>query len=306
MNGLQHSGARLTQIGDQVVWLMPQGALYWPAQSTLFVADVHLGKAASFRAQGQPVPAGTTAATLKKLSQALDCVQARRLIVLGDFLHSAAIHRSTTTLHAVRQWRERHASLLITLIRGNHDDHAGDPDPALQIDVVNEPYPVGPFACRHEPLIAVSQSEGRQSRSSESFWLAGHVHPVLVLKGATGPSRRERVRLKGFIVQPGGCILPAFGEFTGGHPYEPATRDRCFVVVEQTGANGSGDVSGDGSGGEGAGRVLEVPVSLVSARSRPFRQRVRNAQNAQDAEDAEDVQNIDAVHPQARRPDRNA
>ena len=32
--------------------------LFWPLARTLFIADVHLGKAASFRAAGVPLPSG--------------------------------------------------------------------------------------------------------------------------------------------------------------------------------------------------------------------------------------------------------
>ena len=45
--------------GERVV-LRVERALFWPAQATLFVADVHLGKAATFRAGGVPLPRGGT------------------------------------------------------------------------------------------------------------------------------------------------------------------------------------------------------------------------------------------------------
>lgn len=261
------------------VWLMPHGTLYWPAQSTLFVADVHLGKAASYRQQGQPVPTGTTSTTLSRLSMALSASQAKRLIVLGDFLHSAAVHRAQGTLNALRQWRARHPELSIILIRGNHDDHVGDPESSLGIEVVNEPYTVGPFACRHAPEMTLPQDPQpkgslQDASSQTTFWLAGHLHPVLVLKGQTG----ERIRLKGFVVRPDGCILPAFGAFTGGHPYEPARHDRCFVVIDEADSSGQGqyceqaDIPG--------ARVLEVPAAMVQTRSGPTRRDVRALHNA--------------------------
>ena len=43
----------------EAVWLLPEHALWWPAQRVLFIADLHLGKAATYRTLGQPVPAGT-------------------------------------------------------------------------------------------------------------------------------------------------------------------------------------------------------------------------------------------------------
>ena len=48
--------------------LLAGRAVWWPEASTLFVADVHLGKAESFSALGVPVPRGPTAATLDRLA----------------------------------------------------------------------------------------------------------------------------------------------------------------------------------------------------------------------------------------------
>jgi metallophosphoesterase superfamily enzyme len=44
--------------------LLPEKAVFWPAQGMLIIADIHFGKAASFRAQGIPVPRGTTTENL--------------------------------------------------------------------------------------------------------------------------------------------------------------------------------------------------------------------------------------------------
>ncbi|MEZ5740472.1 MAG: hypothetical protein R3E68_14170 [Burkholderiaceae bacterium] len=46
----------------ETLWLLPEGALFDPAGASLFVADVHLGKAESFRRLGcrcRWPPAGT-------------------------------------------------------------------------------------------------------------------------------------------------------------------------------------------------------------------------------------------------------
>ena len=42
-------------LAGEPVHLLAQHALWWPAQGTLFIADLHLGKAATFRARGIPV-----------------------------------------------------------------------------------------------------------------------------------------------------------------------------------------------------------------------------------------------------------
>ena len=58
--------------------------LYWPARKTLFLADLHLGKGAAFRAEGRPVPEGSTAETLRRLSNAICETACERVILLGD------------------------------------------------------------------------------------------------------------------------------------------------------------------------------------------------------------------------------
>ncbi len=47
----------------------PDGALYWPEQSLLAVADLHLEKGSSFAARGQLLPPYDTAATLARLAR---------------------------------------------------------------------------------------------------------------------------------------------------------------------------------------------------------------------------------------------
>ena len=70
--------------------LLPERALWWPQGQTLFIADLHMGKAASYRALGQPVPGGTTQENLDRLSALIEKHSPQQVIFLGDFLHAAA------------------------------------------------------------------------------------------------------------------------------------------------------------------------------------------------------------------------
>lgn len=83
------AGALPWSLAGEAVWLLPEGALWWPAGAALFVADLHLGKAATFRARGLPVPGGTTQHNLARLSQLVQQHRAGQLVLLGDFLHAA-------------------------------------------------------------------------------------------------------------------------------------------------------------------------------------------------------------------------
>nr|WP_225614188.1 ligase-associated DNA damage response endonuclease PdeM [Delftia sp. DLF01] len=215
-------------LAGEPVHLLAQHALWWPAQGTLFIADLHLGKAATFRARGIPVPAGTTQGNLDRLSALLQGLSVRRLVVLGDFLHAAQA-RTPSVLAALADWRLRHAALEVVLVRGNHDSHAGDPPSALGISVVDEPWRLGPFAGCHYPQEAPA-----------CHVLAGHVHPAVVLRGPG----RDALRLPCFAVHPGFTLLPAFGLFTGMASLPPGPGLQCFAV-------GGGRVWAVPGGGDG-------------------------------------------------------
>jgi DNA ligase-associated metallophosphoesterase len=203
--------------GGETVWLLPERALYWPAGRVLFVADLHLGKAAAYRAQGQPVPAGTTRENLARLSQLLRHYRPSQLVFLGDFLHAAQA-RTPSVLAGLAAWRGEFSALDCVLVRGNHDSRAGDPPAALGMRVVDEPFVVGSFAACHHP----------QSHATHAV-LAGHVHPVLSLRGPG----RDHLRLPCFCLEAGLAILPAFGEFTGGWSVAPQTGRQLYPVGGQ-------------------------------------------------------------------------
>jgi len=192
------AGARRLVCCGEELWLLAERALYRTGVSTLFVADTHFGKDATFRALGIPVPRGSDEETLGRLTRALLATQATRLVVLGDFFH-ARQGWTESTLASLSAWRERHAELEVLLVKGNHDAHAGDPPFFLRIDVVEGDVLEMPFLYTHEP-----RSDGR------SFVFGGHIHPgvSLSLGGAT-------VTLPCFFFT-GDCVtLPSFGQFTG-------------------------------------------------------------------------------------------
>ncbi|MEO5671497.1 MAG: ligase-associated DNA damage response endonuclease PdeM [Ramlibacter sp.] len=214
------------RVADADVLLHPSGAALLSAQQTLLIADAHFGKAVSFRKLGVPVPTGTTTETLDLLSAAVADTQAKRIVFLGDFLHSKRSH-APGTLGALARWRAGNAALELTLVRGNHDDRAGDPPASLGIRVVDEPLPLGPFALCHHPQAIPG-----------AYVLAGHWHPCISVSGRAF----ERLRLPcfwfgddtGALPQYATGVLPAFGSFTGMHRIDPRAGDRIFPIADQT------------------------------------------------------------------------
>src|ERR1700712_3226350 len=99
-----------TEWAGEKLALLPERALWWEREQTLFIADPHFGKASAFRFAGIPVPETAHDADLVRLEAALRKTAARRLIILGDFLH-ARTGRSEATLSALHLWRSQHAHL---------------------------------------------------------------------------------------------------------------------------------------------------------------------------------------------------
>ena len=203
--------------GGERLRLLPQRVAWLPEHDVLLVADAHLGKAASFRSLGVPVPEATTAGTLARLDAALDATGASGVAFLGDLLHSAQ-GRAAATLDAVQAWRERHAALQLWLVRGNHDARAGDPPPAWRVHALDEPWRLGRLHLRHHP-------DGAEPGVPV---VAGHVHPGAVLGGRA----HERLRLPCFHLRGHCLLLPAFGEFTGLQVLPQQPGDRVFVVAD--------------------------------------------------------------------------
>lgn len=203
------------EAGGATLRLLAQRAAFLPAYKTLLVADAHIGKAQSFRRLGVPVPGGTTAETLQRLEAAVATTGARQVVFLGDLLHSAR-GRNARTWAAVAQWREQHRHLALTLVRGNHDNRAGDPPPEWGVDCIDGPLLLGPLALAHHP----------QPRPGQ-YVLAGHIHPAAVLGGRA----HDSLRLPCFHFGPQVGVLPAFGAFTGMHVMRRDSGDRVFVVA---------------------------------------------------------------------------
>ncbi len=202
-----------------MLWLLPQRAVWWPAASAVFVADVHFGKAATFRRAGQPVPHGTTADNLARLDAVLAATGAEHLIFLGDFLHARS-GADAPLWNQLLPWRERHAGVAMTLVRGNHDLHAGDPPRALGVALVDEPWQLVPsgsvLACHHPQAV------------DGGTVLAGHLHPTVTLRGRA----RDALRLPCFAWTPGLLVLPAFGAFTGTAPQSVVPSAQLFAIAD--------------------------------------------------------------------------
>jgi DNA ligase-associated metallophosphoesterase len=187
------------------------GALYWPEESLLVVADLHLEKGSSFARRGMLLPPYDTTETLSRLAKLVAHYAPRIVISLGDNFHdgggparlSDTDRASLSALQRGREW---------VWIAGNHD-----PDPADGIGgAFAAAFSLGALTFRHHP-----------SRNAPAGEIAGHLHPV-----ARIAQRGRAVSRRCFATNGRALVMPAFGAFTGGLN----VRDQAFTSVFGAGA----------------------------------------------------------------------
>jgi DNA ligase-associated metallophosphoesterase len=171
------------------------GALFWPSQQALLVADLHLEKASWFARFGQFLPTYDSHATLTALAAEVDQTGATRLFCLGDSFHDRFgcdrlpddARALLTSLTARLDW---------TWIVGNHDpgfaDHCGGR--------IEDEVEIAGIVLRHEAELDEPRPE-----------FSGHFHPKLRLQ-----LRGRRVSRRCFVRSATKIIMPAFGSLTGG------------------------------------------------------------------------------------------
>lgn len=198
--------------GERLI-LLEQKAIAWPRTRSLIVADLHFGKPAAFRMAGRPVPE-STASDLDRLDQLLSEHRSKRLIILGDFFHSAA-GLQLEMMDAVADWCGKKASLEIVLVPGNHDRKSGQPPACWGIQNVADGWSLAPFSFCHEPR-----------DTAGTHVMAGHIHPAISLREKFGGG----MRVPCFWFSQNCAVLPAFGSFTGTHTIRPLAGDKIYAV----------------------------------------------------------------------------
>lgn len=216
---------------DCSLQLLPGRAAFVPATQTLLLADVHLGKAATFRRAGIPVPEGSAQRDLARLERLVADHAARRVLVLGDLLHA----RSGCTEVVIEEFRACRARIAaeVILVLGNHDRGLAKSPAALAdrlgIDACVAALDEPPFRFVHEPASSVAAPH------RAGITVAGHLHPTVSIRGPGGDRLADRC----FVADESVVVLPAFGSFTGGHRVEPTAGTRLWIarddgVVEVT------------------------------------------------------------------------
>jgi DNA ligase-associated metallophosphoesterase len=171
------------------------GALYWEAEDTLLVADLHLEKGATYAALGMLLPPYDTRSTLSRLGKIIQRVNPGRVVALGDSFHRSecADNLLAEDLESLKSLQEGRDWFWIC---GNHDPHL----PASIGGTVCATLSIAGVTLRHEP-----------SEDTSSPEIVGHLHPVarIARRGAV-------VRRRCFATDGNRLVMPAFGAYAGG------------------------------------------------------------------------------------------
>lgn len=189
------SGERQIVIGGTAFFADLSGALYWPDEGLLAVADLHFEKGSAFALHGMLLPPYDTASTLERLAWIIAYYDPRTVVALGDNFHDGdgatrLRPEDRAALHSLQQGRDW------VWITGNHD-----PQPVIGVGGEF----AGSVACgnvhfRHEP--------GADGSANE---VAGHLHP-----SARVSQRGRTLTRRCFAASDRRLILPAFGAYAGG------------------------------------------------------------------------------------------
>ena len=184
----------------------PTGALYWPEQRLLVVADLHLEKGSAYASRRVFLPPYDTGATLATLAALIARHAPRCVLALGDSFHDGAAgdrllakdRAALVSLQSRREW---------IWVAGNHD-----------------PLPPSDLSGQHCREIMIGGIRFRHAADPvcEENEIAGHLHPVARVVGSVGSVRRRC-----FVSDGRRCILPALGAYAGGLNL----RDEAFAAL---------------------------------------------------------------------------
>jgi DNA ligase-associated metallophosphoesterase len=218
---LSREGGLSVQVCGAWAALLPSGAAFVAAESTLICADLHLEKGSAYARRGQLLPPYDTRETLRRLAADAARTGAERIVLLGDTLHDLQASERMAQDDANSLRAIAHGRTLIWIV-GNHDPEGPGDLPGVAVAELA----LGPLVLRHEP------QPGPQSGE-----VAGHLHPCARVVASS-----RSVRRRCFITDGARMILPAYGAYAGGLSVRDVAFSGFFARPPLVGALGSSRV----------------------------------------------------------------
>lgn len=191
-------------IGNHRFFALPERAIYWPAAKCLLIADLHLGKADTFRHFGIAVPQTLQWSDLHRLETLLAQCKPQRCLILGDFVHGRIVNVSTAA--AWNDLVNQFPKISFELLVGNHD-RALDAG-TLKLHAVTSELCIDGVWLTHDPL------SNAHLTGPYALNIHGHIHPAVRIDAS-------RIKSPALVHQPPYLRMPAFSEFTAGAVVKP-------------------------------------------------------------------------------------
>ena len=202
--------------GEELI-LDKERALFLPKRQLLAISDLHLGKSAHFRQAGLQVPATIAQTDLQRLSLLIKQYHPKTLLINGDMFH----HGLNSDIEAFSVWRKQYQELNLLLVKGNHDRLSTANYAAMNIEIHEPSFCLGPFCFIHD---------APKCTEEELYPISGHIHPGVTIVGKA----KQRLKFPCFYFGQEYAVLPAFSLFTGLYNIYPKTSERVFAVTPKS------------------------------------------------------------------------
>lgn len=193
--------------------------IWWPAEKTLIIADLHFGKTGHFRKSGIAVPQDVFKKDLHQLFAGIQFHKPQQVFIAGDMFHSKA----NTEMDLFTRWRNDLSAINFHLIKGNHDILHDDYYKSTGISISKELH-TRSFSFIHDI------SEVDANDREEKFYFSGHVHPAVSIHGMS----RQSLSFPCFYFTKTFAVLPAFSAFSGHCIIRAKKTDNVFAIVNNS------------------------------------------------------------------------
>ncbi|WP_293787798.1 ligase-associated DNA damage response endonuclease PdeM [uncultured Pedobacter sp.] len=206
----------ITSQGEELI-LDRERALFLPRHQLLAISDLHLGKSAHFRQAGLQVPSTIAQTDLQRLNLLIQQYRPKTLLINGDMFH----HGLNTDIDEFAEWRKQYQELNFLLVKGNHDRLSNANYAAMNIEIHEPSFCLGPFCFIHD---------APKCTEDELYPISGHIHPGVTIVGKA----KQRLKFPCFYFGREYAVLPAFSLFTGLYNIYPKTNERIFAVTPKS------------------------------------------------------------------------
>lgn len=217
----------ITVLGERLV-MLPERALYWAGERTLFISDPELGRAAAYHKLS--VVLQHTHDELARLDAVIARTGAQRVILMGELLHLRG--RAPENLEVIGAWlAESAAEFLLLRPKPAESDPKkskkknqpeAEPEPQIPpadwpLTFLDEPAIDAPFLLTNHPI-----------SSAVGYVLTGGQRPGASI---TNSGKNKGALFPCFYFGLHTAFVPAFGSPSGLSPIKRQPKDRAYLAA---------------------------------------------------------------------------